>query len=227
MLALRRSVRARLEVPNALVDTTFGSVAHENCVTFCICCCNVPYFSSAVWYDGQINPILPPPRALVKSAHPTLAITSARAPARKLYQDTALGQFLIENCFNPELKCQNVTCKRSARDHLLSFVHNDGRVDITVGRTPFDLPAAVAAAAGEAIARWAPVLPCLLRSRRWYWTSVTYVDSGMFVATHVVSNWHSVAACHATPAFVVVVVLSRLKRCCLVPSQAWSYIRPS
>lgn len=53
----------------------------------------------------------------------------------------------MENCFNP-LKCQNVTCKRSGRDHVLSFVHNDGRVDITVGLIPFDLPAAVAASSG-------------------------------------------------------------------------------
>lgn len=63
-------------------------------------------------------------------------------------QDTALGQFLVDNCFNPSLKCQNINCKRSARDHVLSFVHNDGRVDITVSWLPFDLPAVVAASAG-------------------------------------------------------------------------------
>lgn len=64
-------------------------------------------------------------------------------------QDTALGKFLVDNCFNPNLKCQNVNCKRSARDHVLSFVHKDGRVDITVGWLKFDLAAAALASAGE------------------------------------------------------------------------------
>ncbi len=64
------------------------------------------------------------------------------------FQDTALGKFLMDNCFNPTLKCQNVNCKRSARDHVLSFVHKDGRVDITVGWLKFDLAAAALASAG-------------------------------------------------------------------------------
>lgn len=64
------------------------------------------------------------------------------------FQDTALGKFLVDNCFNPYLKCQNVNCKRSARDHVLSFVHKDGRVDITVGWLKFDLAAAALASAG-------------------------------------------------------------------------------
>ncbi|CAN0342392.1 unnamed protein product, partial [Ectocarpus fasciculatus] len=68
--------------------------------------------------------------------------------------DTALGKFLVDNCFNPNLKCQNVNCKRSARDHVLSFVHNHGRVDITVGWLKFDLAAAAqASAAAENVAR--------------------------------------------------------------------------
>lgn len=80
---------------------------------------------------------------LMKCSTRLLNISNHGAP-----QDTALGQFLVDNCFNPSLKCQNINCKRSARDHVLSFVHNDGRVDITVGWLPFDLPAAVAASAG-------------------------------------------------------------------------------
>lgn len=59
-----------------------------------------------------------------------------------------MGKFLVDNCFNPNLKCQNVNCKRSARDHVLSFVHKDGRVDITVGWLKFDLAAAALASAG-------------------------------------------------------------------------------
>ncbi|CAM9902018.1 unnamed protein product, partial [Laminaria digitata] len=62
-------------------------------------------------------------------------------------KDLALGQFLVDNCFNPNLKCQNVNCKRSARDHMLSFVHNDGRVNITVGWLRFDLSTAALASA--------------------------------------------------------------------------------
>lgn len=54
----------------------------------------------------------------------------------------------MDNCFNANLKCQNVNCKRSAREHVLSFIHNDGRVDITVGWTKFDLAAAALASAG-------------------------------------------------------------------------------
>lgn len=57
----------------------------------------------------------------------------------------------MDNCFNPNLKCQNVNCKRSARDHVLSFVHKDGRVDITVGWLKFDLAAAALASAGELV----------------------------------------------------------------------------
>eukprot|EP00903_Cladosiphon_okamuranus_P005970 g5894.t1 len=73
----------------------------------------------------------------------------------KYKHDTALGKFLVENCFNPNLKCQNVNCKRSARDHVLSFVHKDGRVDITVSWIKFDLAAVArdSAAAEEAARR--------------------------------------------------------------------------
>jgi hypothetical protein len=55
-------------------------------------------------------------------------------------QDVSLGQFLLDSCFNQSLKCQNVTCKRGVRDHVLRFVHDTGSVGITVGRLPRSLP---------------------------------------------------------------------------------------
>ena len=47
-------------------------------------------------------------------------------------QDVSLGQFLRDSCFNLSLKCQNPTCKKSVIDHSLSFIHNDGLINITV-----------------------------------------------------------------------------------------------
>ena len=49
-------------------------------------------------------------------------------------QDVALGQFLRDSCFNLSLKCQNPNCKKSVLDHSLSFVHNDGLINIMVSR---------------------------------------------------------------------------------------------
>lgn len=47
-------------------------------------------------------------------------------------QDVTLGQFLRDSCFNLSLKCQNPMCKKSVIDHSLSFIHNDGLINITV-----------------------------------------------------------------------------------------------
>mmetsp|Transcript_9237 Transcript_9237/g.17384 ORF Transcript_9237/g.17384 Transcript_9237/m.17384 type:complete len:2047 (+) Transcript_9237:105-6245(+) len=47
-------------------------------------------------------------------------------------QDVSLGQFLRDSCFNLSLKCQNPNCKKSVLEHALSFVHNDGTINITV-----------------------------------------------------------------------------------------------
>jgi hypothetical protein len=47
-------------------------------------------------------------------------------------QDVALGQFLRDSCFNLSLRCQNPNCKKSVLDHSLSFVHNDGLINIVV-----------------------------------------------------------------------------------------------
>lgn len=57
-------------------------------------------------------------------------------------QDVSLGQFLRDSCFNLSLKCQNVNCKKSVLDHSLSFVHNDGFINITVDHMDEPLPPA-------------------------------------------------------------------------------------
>ena len=55
-------------------------------------------------------------------------------------QDVSLGQFLRDSCFNLSLKCQNVSCKKSVLDHSLSFIHNDGLIEITVDRMDNPIP---------------------------------------------------------------------------------------
>ena len=55
-------------------------------------------------------------------------------------QDVSLGQFLRDSCFNLSLKCQNPNCKKSVLDHSLSFIHNDGLINITVERMDAPLP---------------------------------------------------------------------------------------
>lgn len=39
-----------------------------------------------------------------------------------------------------QLKCQNQSCKKSVLDHTLSFIHNDGQVNITVHNMDYPLP---------------------------------------------------------------------------------------
>mmetsp|Transcript_4381 Transcript_4381/g.12074 ORF Transcript_4381/g.12074 Transcript_4381/m.12074 type:complete len:1827 (+) Transcript_4381:66-5546(+) len=55
-------------------------------------------------------------------------------------QDVSLGQFLRDSCFNLSLKCQNPNCKKSVLDHSLSFVHNDGLLNIVVEQLDEPLP---------------------------------------------------------------------------------------
>ena len=57
-------------------------------------------------------------------------------------QDVTLGQFLRDSCFNLSLKCQNPNCKKSVLDHSLSFVHNDGLLNILVEEMEEELPPA-------------------------------------------------------------------------------------
>uniref|UniRef100_A0A7S1Z8Z8 1-phosphatidylinositol-3-phosphate 5-kinase n=1 Tax=Ditylum brightwellii TaxID=49249 RepID=A0A7S1Z8Z8_9STRA len=57
-------------------------------------------------------------------------------------QDVSLGQFLRDSCFNLSLKCQNQSCKKSVLDHSLSFIHNDGLINITVEHMDDPLPPA-------------------------------------------------------------------------------------
>lgn len=55
-------------------------------------------------------------------------------------QDVSLGQFLRDSCFNLSLKCQNPSCKKSVLDHSLSFIHNDGLINISVERMDNPIP---------------------------------------------------------------------------------------
>lgn len=55
-------------------------------------------------------------------------------------QDVSLGQFLRDSCFNLSLKCQNPSCKKSVIDHSLSFIHNDGMINISVERMDNPIP---------------------------------------------------------------------------------------
>jgi len=55
-------------------------------------------------------------------------------------QDVSLGQFLRDSCFNMSLKCQNANCKKAVLDHVLSFIHKDGQVNIHVEQMESRLP---------------------------------------------------------------------------------------
>jgi len=55
-------------------------------------------------------------------------------------QDVSLGQFLRDSCFNLSLKCQNPSCKKSVIDHSLSFIHNDGLINISVEKMDNPVP---------------------------------------------------------------------------------------
>ncbi|KAL7555127.1 hypothetical protein ACHAWF_018762, partial [Thalassiosira exigua] len=55
-------------------------------------------------------------------------------------QDVSLGQFLRDSCFNLSLKCQNPSCKKSVIDHSLSFIHNDGLINISVEHMDNPIP---------------------------------------------------------------------------------------
>ena len=55
-------------------------------------------------------------------------------------QDVSLGQFLRDSCFNLSLKCQNPSCKKSVIDHSLSFIHNDGLINISVEQMDNPIP---------------------------------------------------------------------------------------
>jgi hypothetical protein len=46
--------------------------------------------------------------------------------------DKALGQFLLENCFDLKLRCLNAKCKRDVLRHLLAYTHNESRLLIRV-----------------------------------------------------------------------------------------------
>eukprot|EP01038_Epipyxis_sp_PR26KG_P010221 gene10221-13751_t len=68
--------------------------------------------------------------------------TSAEVKGIKYYtqQDIALGKFLVDNCFH-----LNRTSTRESRmlDHVLSFIHRPGRIDISISRVDHSSTAAL------------------------------------------------------------------------------------
>ena len=80
-------------------------------------------------------------------------------------QDVALGQFLRDSCFNLSLKCQNPNCKKSVLDHSLSFVHNDGLINIVVSTSTWTIhQLSFTRSLSNTIF---PQFKTLIRSRRW------------------------------------------------------------
>lgn len=56
-------------------------------------------------------------------------------------QSCAVGTFHSLNCsLHLHRKCQNQNCKKSVVDHSLSFIHNDGLINITVERMDNPIP---------------------------------------------------------------------------------------
>jgi hypothetical protein len=50
--------------------------------------------------------------------------------------DKTLGQFLMENCFNFKLQCLGEKCRKPAMEHVLSYAHQGGRLNISVAASP-------------------------------------------------------------------------------------------
>lgn len=46
--------------------------------------------------------------------------------------DITLGQFLEQYCFNPSLECKIEACNKSMIDHEKTFIHRNGRVNISI-----------------------------------------------------------------------------------------------
>ena len=106
-------------------------------------------------------------------------------------QDVSLGQFLRDSCFNLSLKCQNLSCKKSVIDHSLSFIHNDGLIDITVERMDNPIPTSALKqqeedvdSSEEPIATWTYCTKCgivvtplvFLSKQTWQWSFGKFLE---------------------------------------------------
>mmetsp|Transcript_29853 Transcript_29853/g.50945 ORF Transcript_29853/g.50945 Transcript_29853/m.50945 type:complete len:2213 (+) Transcript_29853:89-6727(+) len=108
-------------------------------------------------------------------------------------QDVSLGQFLRDSCFNLSLKCQNLSCKKSVIDHSLSFIHNDGLIDITVERMDNPIPTSAlkqqqedidSSESDEPIATWTYCTKCgivvtpliFLSKQTWQWSFGKFLE---------------------------------------------------
>ena len=50
-------------------------------------------------------------------------------------EDCTLGQFLIGQCFNLNLRCSSGKCKRNILEHDLHYMHHRGRIVVKVNQT--------------------------------------------------------------------------------------------
>jgi 1-phosphatidylinositol-3-phosphate 5-kinase len=108
-------------------------------------------------------------------------------------QDVSLGQFLRDSCFNLSLKCQNANCKKSVIDHSLSFIHNDGLINITVERMDNPIPTSALkkqqddvdpSESDEPIATWTYCTKCgivvtpliFLSKQTWQWSFGKFLE---------------------------------------------------
>eukprot|EP01117_Protostelium_nocturnum_P012281 TRINITY_DN451_c1_g2_i2.p1 TRINITY_DN451_c1_g2~~TRINITY_DN451_c1_g2_i2.p1 ORF type:complete len:1716 (+),score=603.02 TRINITY_DN451_c1_g2_i2:129-5276(+) len=53
--------------------------------------------------------------------------------------DITVGQFLETFCFNSNYKCKSPTCGKGVTEHIRSFVHGDGRINLMVSKAEFQL----------------------------------------------------------------------------------------
>ena len=108
-------------------------------------------------------------------------------------QDVSLGQFLRDSCFNLSLKCQNSNCKKTVIDHNLSFIHNDGLINITVERMDNPIPTSAlktqqddvdSSELDEPIATWTYCTKCgivvtpliFLSKQTWQWSFGKFLE---------------------------------------------------
>jgi 1-phosphatidylinositol-3-phosphate 5-kinase len=127
-------------------------------------------------------------------------------------QDVSLGQFLRDSCFNLSLKCQNANCKKSVIDHSLSFIHNDGLINITVERMDNPIPTSAlkkqqedvdSSELDEPIATWTYCTKCgivvtpliFLSKQTWQWSFGKFLEVYFYNRDAIINSPGHCCAC--------------------------------
>jgi len=76
--------------------------------------------------------------------------------------DLTLGTFLLRKCLNRNLVCNNKKCKRTVLQHVLSYAHSTGRVNIQVQKLDIPFP-------GERIVLWSHCKICARKVSCYYY----------------------------------------------------------